>query len=132
MYRDGILSWLVWFKMEAQQRGQLNCGLAGDLDTAETPAETTEDPNEKSSMDKIFILQTHLSNVFKLRAVSDEGITMTQSYQVVTTVEKQQAWIPICNQWLLNEAKLFVFTGLCKRFITVSRPTLPRLPRLFQ
>lgn len=102
MYRDGILSWLVWFKMEAQQRGQLNCGLVGDLDTAETPAETTEDPNEKRSMNKIFILQNHLSNVFKLRAVSDEGITIIQSYQVVTTVEKQQ---PVCNQWFLNEAK---------------------------
>lgn len=31
MYQDGILSWLVWFKMELQQRRQVNCGLFGDF-----------------------------------------------------------------------------------------------------
>lgn len=37
MYQDGILSWLVWFKMEAQQRRQVNCGPFGDIEKADTP-----------------------------------------------------------------------------------------------
>lgn len=32
MYQDGILSCLVWFKMEVQQRRQVNCGLFGDFE----------------------------------------------------------------------------------------------------
>lgn len=59
MYQDGILSWLVWFKMEVQQRGQVNCGLFGQSETAD-PTETMKPQNETrgqlASCRNIFVL----------------------------------------------------------------------------
>lgn len=34
MHQDGILSWLVWFKMEKQRQGQLNADLYGHFKEA--------------------------------------------------------------------------------------------------
>lgn len=47
MYQDGILSCLVWFKMEVQQRRQVNCGLFGHFETAGPPTETVKPQNEE-------------------------------------------------------------------------------------
>lgn len=48
MYQDGIRSWLVWFKAEAQQRRQVSCGLFDEFKTADTPETTLRMRSEVS------------------------------------------------------------------------------------
>ncbi len=55
MYQDGILSWLVWFKMEVQQRRQVNRSLT--ILKLQIYSTQTVTPQNERSVNKIFILQ---------------------------------------------------------------------------